>query len=102
MNPNDEKLNQILDSVQVKAASADLADRIIAASQGRVSVEKTEESIFTLIANSLLVFKPAPMMAGFLIVGMLSGWYIGQEPASASLAVEDELMEFIDYELSML
>lgn len=124
MNSKDEKLDQLLTGVQPRAASPGLADRIISAAEtidagserSDVIVRKADESesILALIANSLTVFKPAPIMACLLVAGVLSGWYMENgaglpDQASqqtnrqeSSLAVEDELLDFIDYELSML
>lgn len=101
MHPEGEKLDQALNTVQVKAASSNLAEKIIAASKPHTRQEEST-SILALIANSLLIFKPIPAMACLLIVGLLSGWYIENDMAQDSFAVEDELVEFIDYELSML
>ena len=100
MNNEDEQLDGLLSTVKVRPPSPNLAERIISASRDCSGQETA--SIFSLIANSLLLLKPAPALVCTLMIGFLSGWYINTDTGQNDLTVENELMEFIDYEIGSL
>lgn len=78
MNTSDKELNQLLNSVAVKPASSNLAERIIAQAQPlshqQSSFQTADESFIRQILRSLVFPKPAYALACSMLVGILVGW----------------------------